>query len=83
MTRTATLCFLLLGAIVILQMTRTDSGTQKAREGRRKKQERGFRTQGDITRSMGWHDKSGAKWQANSLGEVWITEKQASLGHYL
>jgi hypothetical protein len=83
MTRIAALCFLFLGAIVISQTTRTDSGTQKARERRRKKQELGFRTQGEVNRSMGWHVKLGAKWQANSSGEVRIAKKKASLGHYL
>jgi hypothetical protein len=63
----AALCFLFLGSIMIFQTpkfkdkTRKDSGTQKARETRRKKQELGFRGQEDISRSMGWHTKSGAK----------------------
>jgi hypothetical protein len=83
MTGITALCFLFLGTIMISQTTRTDLGTQKDRERWRKKQELGFRTQKDVSRSMGCHVKSGAKWQADDSGEVEIAEKQASLGHYL
>jgi hypothetical protein len=82
MYRIVALCFLFL-AIVIFQTTRTESGTQKARERWRKKQELGFRAQEDVNRSVGWHVKSGAKWQDDSSGEVLVAAKQASLGHYL
>jgi hypothetical protein len=83
MTEIAALCFLFLGAIVISQTAQMDSRTQKDRERWRKKQELGFKTQEDVSRSMGSHVKSGAKWQADDSGEVWITTKQASLRHYL
>jgi hypothetical protein len=65
------------------QTTQTDLEIQKARERRSKKQELGFRAQEDVSRSMCWHVKSGAKGQADSSGEILLAAKQASLEHYL
>jgi hypothetical protein len=59
---------------MIFQTMQTDSGTQKARERRRKKQELGFIAQEDVNRSLGWHTKSGAKGQADSSGEFWLQQ---------
>jgi hypothetical protein len=38
---------------------------------------------GDVSRSMGWRDKLGAKWEVDNSGKVVIAGKQSSLGHYL
>jgi hypothetical protein len=67
---------LFLGAISIFHTTKTDLGTQKARERGREKQELGFRAQEDVSRSMGWHTSSDAKGQADSSGEVLVAAKQ-------
>jgi hypothetical protein len=40
-------------------------------------------SRGDVSRSMGWRVKSGAKRQADNSGKVGIAGKQTSLRHYL
>jgi hypothetical protein len=58
-----------------------NSGNWKAAEG--KGRTRVQNSRGDVSRSMGWHDESVAKRQADNSGKVEIAEKQASFGHYL